>query len=111
MNQYNPLFPNRHLLDPSQDIFSGDEAGRRQLFGGALGSLGFQGTQYDKALKLYEPQFGRFLSFQNQQQQSGFPNPSWVDFINQNFDAQRAQVQNPGLFGRQTPQAPRYFYR
>ena len=112
MNQYNPLFPNRQLVSPFLDPqLSRTEAGRQTIFGTALANMGFQGNQYDKALKLYEPQFGKFLAYQGNQLQGGAQAPTWVDFINQNFDAQRAQIQNPGLFGRQTPQAPRYFYR
>ena len=105
-------FPNRRLVDPSLDpSLSGTDQGRRTLFATALGNLGFQGGQYDNFMKLYQPQFGKFLAYQGQQSQSGFQNPTFVDFINQSFDPNREAVRNPSLFQRRTPSPLQYFYR
>lgn len=105
-------FPGRQILDPTLDMqFGGDEEGRRTLFGTALSNLGYQGNQYDNFMKLYQPQFGKFLAYQGQQSQSGFQNPTFVDFINQSFDPNREAVRNPSLFQRRTPSPLQYFYR
>ena len=106
-------FPNRQLLTPEQGMLFDDstDEGRRTLFGTALSNLGYRGPQSQNAMKLYEPQFGNFLAYQGQQQQSGFQNPTFVDFINQNFDPTREMVRNPGMFQRRTPSPTRYFYR
>ena len=111
MMNYTP-FPNRRLLDPSLDpSLSGSEQGRQTLFATALSNLGYKGTQYQNAMKLYEPQFGNFLAYQGNQLQGGAQAPTWVDYINQTFDPTREMVRNPGTFQRRTPSPLRYFYR
>ena len=105
-------FPNRRLVDPSLDpSLSGTEQGRKILWGTALGNLGYQGGQYDNFMKLYEPQFGKFLSYQGNQLATGANAPTFVDFINQSFDPNRESVRNPSLFQRRTPSPLQYFYR
>lgn len=107
------MFPNRQILDPNKfnPLMEGDDEGRRLLFGTALQNLGYTGNQYNQFMKLYEPQFGKFLAYQGDQQQTGFQNPSFVNFINQTFDPNREQVRNPDIFQRRTPAPLRYFYR
>ena len=83
------------------------DEGRQVLFGGGLSRFGLQGNQYDQAFKLYQPAFSKFLGYTENQLNSGAPNPSFTDFLNNNFDIRREMNKQPQM-GRRT--APlRYF--
>ena len=90
-----------------QNTLEGSDEGRQTLFAGGLAAFGLGGNQYDQAFKLYQPAFSKFLGYTENQLNSGAPNPSFTDFLNNNFDIRREMNKQP-QFGRRI--APtRYF--
>ena len=84
-----------HNNPAMQTTLEGSDQGRQMLFAGGLSQFGLNGNRYNQAFKMYEPQFNKYLGYTANQLNSGAPNPSFTEFLNNNFDIRREMNKQP----------------